>query len=408
MDNWEVAAALERMAGLLALKGETGYKARAYSQAARQIIRTPEPVGRLADQGRLEQLPGIGKALAQKIEELAATGQSTFLARLETEVSPELLALFSIPGIGYKTAATMVRELQLENMAQLEKAARAGRIKTLPGLGPAVEENVIRFLRDQLNRPEGFHRGVAVPLAGQLLQQLSGLPGVTRAEAAGEIRRGTELVTEVVVLAALGEDGDRSAFKEALWQLPGLVSVAPSKSGFSLKNVTGLPLRLVLVETGEYPAALAELTGSKAHWAALVECARDRGLLLSGRGLFEGDSRLPLRDEGQLYSTLGLTPVPPELRENTGELAAAAADLLPALVERAQIRGDLHLHTDWSDGTASISAMADAGAAAGYQYIAVTDHSPALQIAGGFPMSSWAARSKRSGDSTLAAAAAGS
>lgn len=185
MDNWQVAAALERMAGLLVLKGEKDFKVRAYSQAARRVIRTAEPLSGLIEAGRLEQLPGIGKALAQKIEELVATGRSEFLARLEADVSPALPALFAIPGVGYKTAAILVQGLQFKSMEQLAEAARSGKVAGLSGLGRSLEQNILRYFNKQRHRPESFHRGVAVPLAGQLVQFLCEFPEVIQARAAG-------------------------------------------------------------------------------------------------------------------------------------------------------------------------------------------------------------------------------
>lgn len=378
-----MAAALERMAGLLALKGEKDYKVRAYSQAARQVIRTAEPLAALIEAGKLEQLPGIGPALARKITELVKSGRSEFLARLEAEVSPSLLALFSIPGVGYKTAATLVQKLQLQHMEQLEEAARAGRVAELAGLGRSLEQNIIHFFEQRHHRAEKFHRGVAVPLADQLNSYLLEHPAVARAGAAGELRRGVELVGEVVLVVALRRQAGRSALEKDLSRQPGLLDVSPEQNGLTVRTIAGVPVRLYFTGEEEFPTALAAATGSDEHWTRLAALAREAGLALSREGLFSSRGRVPLSEETDLYAALGLPPIPPELREDGSEIRAAQEGRLPQLIEADMICGDLHLHSDWSDGVATIEAMAAAAEALGYEYAAITDHSPSLQIAGG-------------------------
>ena len=383
MQNWQVAAALERMAGLLALKGEKDFKVRAYSQAARQVIRTAEPLAALIEAGKLEQLPGIGPALARKITELVKSGRSEFLARLEAEVPSSLLALFSIPGVGYKTAATLVQKLQLQHLDQLEEAARAGRVAELAGLGPRLEQNIIHFFEQRRHRTEKFHRGVAVPLADQLTAYLLEHTAVAQAGAAGELRRGVELVSEVVLVVALRRQADRSALEKDLLRQPGLLEASPEENGLAVRTVTGVPVRFSFTGEKEFPTALAAATGSGEHWSRLVALAREAGLKLDQEGLFGRHGRVLLFEEADLYAALGLPPIPPELREDGAEIGAAQEGRLPQLIEADMIRGDLHLHSDWSDGVATIEAMAATAEALGYEYAAITDHSPSLQIAGG-------------------------
>jgi DNA polymerase (family X) len=389
LQNWEVAAALERMAGLLALKGENDFKVRAYSQAARQVIRLSEPLAVLIDEGRLDQLPGIGKALKTKIEELVATGQSIFLSRLENEVPPELLALYAIPGIGYKTAAVLVQGLHLSNMAELEQAARAGRVRKLPGLGSALEKNIIGYFQGRSREPELFHRGVAVPLAGQLQNFLEGLSPVRFYRTAGEVRRGTETVSAVLGVVVLNRNDSLEKLIRALRELPWVTSVNPAgqdegEGTLRLQTLYGLPVSIHTVLEEAFPAALMRLTGSAGHWERLAALARQGGFVLTGGGLRDaGGRQLFLRTEDDLYRALGLPSIPPELREDHGEVEAALSGRLPAVLEQDQIRGDLHLHSDWSDGTASLEEIASAASAMGYAYAAITDHSPGLRIAGG-------------------------
>jgi DNA polymerase (family 10) len=382
LDNWEVAAALERMAGLLALKGENSFKVRAYSQAARQIIRLPEPLADIIAGDRLEELPGIGSALSAKIRELAGSGKSTFLARLEEEISPELLTLFSIPGVGRKTAGKLVQQLQLENLEQLERAAQQGLLAGLPGMGPSLQQNVLDFFQRGDSEAEGFHRGIVLPLAGQLQDYLEQMPAVLRSLPAGAVRRGTETAARVIIAAVLREQPPEALVKPLL-ELPGISSIKQAGDDYHLETVVGVPVRLAFFNAVEYPVQLVRLTGSPEHWAQLQERAARRGFILENGALFKEGTRIYLRTEADLYSSLGLQFIPPELREGRGEIAAAAAGELPRLVELPHIRGDLHLHSEWSDGSAAIEEMRAAAEAKGYRYIAITDHSPSLKIAGG-------------------------
>ena len=394
LDNWEVAAALERMAGLLALKGENSFKVRAYSQAARQVVRLTEPLSELAAEGRLEEIPGIGKALSLKIKELVATGQSAFLARLEEELSPELLTLFSIPGVGFKTAGTLVQELKLENLEQLEQAARHGKVAGLPGMGKKMQEGIVDFFQRRGEEPVRFHRGVALPLALQLQLFLEQLPFVLESSPAGEVRRGTETAAGVLVVVSL-QEGSRGLLEKKLVELPGAVSLEQVEEGFHLGTVAGMPVRVAVCPAGEYSTRLALLTGAPAHWEQLQEYAAAAGFRLSGAALGKDGLRVPLRGEEELYRTLGLPPVAPELREGCGEIELAASGELPDLVELSRIRGDLHLHSQWSDGNAAIEEIHAAAGAMGYEYIAVTDHSPSLKIAGGLSLERLAGQVER-------------
>ena len=385
MENWEIAAALDRMAGLLALKGENSFKVRAYSQAARRIIRLPEPLSELIAEERLEEIPGIGQALSAKIRELVGTGRSAFLARLEEEIAPELLALLSIPGVGQRTAGKLVEQLKLESLEQLERAALRGEVAALPGMGAALQKNVLDFFQKGSGAREGFHRGVALPLAVQLHEYLKRSPAVLRSSPAGEVRRGTETVTRVV-LAALPAERSPEALGRYLLQLPGVSALRQEGHSFHLETLVGLPVQIAFFNAAEYPLRLLHLTGSAEHWEALQEYAAQRGYQLDDDALLEGGKGLDISSEEDLYRHLGLSFIPPELREGGEAIAAAAAGELPRLVELSHIHGDLHLHSDWSDGSATIEEIREAATARGYQYIAITDHSPSLKIAGGLPV----------------------
>ncbi|HHX87132.1 MAG TPA: DNA polymerase/3'-5' exonuclease PolX, partial [Firmicutes bacterium] len=392
MENWEVAAALERIAGLLSIKGENQYKSRAYSMASRQINRLACPLKQLAVEGRLQEIPGVGDALEKKIEELISTGNCRFLTELESEVPPQLLALYEIPGVGLKTAHKLYAGLELRSLRELEQAAREGRLQSIPGLGSNLRENILAFFEQRPRYAETFHRGIALPLARQWVRRLQELPGVVCCRASGALRRGTETVTEALLVAGI-EESRRSAFKEALAEVvPGELreeaAGGSSRSPFSavsFRTPSGLPVHLLQVPEECLAIALLWSTGSSYHWEQLVSAARQKGLVLSACGLQEqdGGKELPVDREEEIYRELELPFIPPELRENPQVIELGRQGKLPDLLELSQIRGDLHLHSNWSDGFSSIPELAAGAAARGYSYLAITDHSPSLQIAGG-------------------------
>ena len=383
MDNWEVAAALERIAGLLALSGENSFKVRAYSKAARQVNRLPEPLADLVAGERLEELPGIGAVLSEKIGEMVQSGRSSYLARLEEKVSPELLLLFSIPGVGPRTAGKLVEQLNLESPEQLELAASRGEVAGLPGMGEGLQQNVLDFFRERKGKEEGFHRGIALPLAQRVCAYLDELPEVLFSSPAGAVRRGTETAAEVAVAAALKEGTPESGLAKSLLEMPGVSGLKQRGRSFHLETVVGMAVQVTFFKPAEYAVGLARLTGSPEHWEQLRHRAAAKGFRLEEDALYKEKSPMALQSEGELYRALELQFVPPELREGRGEIDAAAAGKLPQLVELAHIRGDLHIHSNWSDGSAALEEIHRAATARGYRYIAITDHSPSLKIAGG-------------------------
>lgn len=392
MDNWEVAASLERIAGLLAIKGENPYKVRAYLMASRRINRLEQPLKQLSAEGRLEEIPGVGKTLAKKIKELIDTGGSRLLYALQSEVSPELLLMYEIPGVGFKTAHKLYAGLGLKNLKELEVAARDGRIRHLPGLGASLNNRVLEFFKRGLRHAENFHRGIALPLARRWVKLLQGLPGVVACHATGDLRRGRETVTAALLLVAL-ENRDPGDFKEDLLNIIPTGKLKEKKRGegngsprftvFSYHTPAGLPVHLLPVPVEQMAGALLWSTGSPAHYGQLVSRARRKGLSLTAGTLWAGRAKLPVSREEDIYDRLGLPFIPPELREGKGEIELACRGELPDLLEQGDIQGDLHLHSNWSDGSHSIPELANRAAAMGYRYLAITDHSPSLQIAGG-------------------------
>ncbi len=388
ISNPDVARVLSLVGDLLEIKGgDEAAKAAAYHRAARSVEHYPVDVATLHREGRLREIPGVGEALAKKISELIETGSLAYYDRLAAEVPPGVLEMTRIPGVGGKTAGLLHRELGLTGVDELEEAVRSGALRRLPGLGPKKEGAILRGIAAVRHRPEGLPLSVARPAALSLAGDLAGLPGVVRAEPAGEVRRWCEWVKAVEVVAAAE---DPAAVVAAVRRLPGVREVveAAGEPGGGLAvtvlQSTGPAVDVRLVPPGLFPAVLHHRTGSVGHLAALGRRAESRGLLLGPGGLgAPGEEPLSVKSEADLYRHLGLPFIPSELREGAGEIEAAGEGRLPRLVELSDIRGDLHVHSDWSDGTASLEELARAGQLLGYEYLAVTDHSRSLAMARG-------------------------
>lgn len=408
--NRLVADGFRLMADLIEILGEEAPKAAAYRRAAHSMEGLVEDVAVLHREGRLQEIPGIGPALARKIGEIIDTGTFVALERLRARVPDGVLELTKVPGIGPRTAGVLFRCRGIAGLEDLERAARAGLLRGLPGLGEkkvqAILEGLVR-LREYSRR---FLLGTVLPLAERLAADLRTLPGVVDAEPAGSVRRRRETVGNLDLVVAAH---DPAGIAAAIARLPGLtsahdytpvpgaagalgaiVSEAPEETGtvvFSLALPGGLQARVAVVAPREWASALVWWTGSIAHNRRLDDLARERGLQFTPRGFFpagvpNGQATGPVctpESESELYHFLGLDWVPPELREDTGEIEAAAGGRLPRLIELGDIRGDLHVHTRWSDGLDDIAAMAAAARERGYAYIAVSDHSRSLAVARG-------------------------
>jgi DNA polymerase (family 10) len=365
LDNRDVALLLETIAGLLELQGEgQAFRARAYRRAARSILGSTESVAALAAAGRLTALPGIGRAIAGKIEEFLETGTSRYLEELRLLVPAELLEVVSLPGVGPRTAILLHRHLGIVDREGLAAAARDRRLRTVPGIGPRREAAI----REEVTRSYARQGWVPLPAAHRLAREradwLRAQSGVTRVEVAGDVRRWRD-TCETIVLLATGPD---------LRRIEETFRSAPSG------EPAACPIELVVAPPGAFAVTLVRLIGSAAHWQRLIARASALGLRLDERGLFRDGQAAPLTDEAELYELLGLQWIPPELREDRGEIEAAAARKLPRLLELADVRGDLHAHSDWSDGLASLEDMAEAARGRGYAYLAITDHSPTLAM----------------------------
>ncbi len=379
VQNAEVAAMFDQAAELLEIEGENQFRVRAYRRAARVIEGLPQSVkSLLAAGGDLSELPGIGKDLAGKIAEIVETGHFKLLDALKKKLPGELGEIAALPGLGPKRVKLLYDKLKVKTLDDLRRAVRMGRLHKVRGFGPTIEKKLSAAL-EKPTAEKRFKLAVAEAEADALVNFLRGVGG--RVVVAGSFRRRRDTVGDLdaVVTAAHGAAvGDKLVAYENVAEV---LAHGPTRTTVVLRS--GLQVDVRAVPEASYGAALLYFTGSKAHNIALRAIAVRRGWKLNEYGLFSGRRRLAGATEEDIYKRLGLAHIPPELREDRGEVALAAAGQLPALVTAADIRGDLHVHSDWTDGTASIAAMAEAAQACGYAYIALTDHSRRIAMAHG-------------------------
>lgn len=398
MTNFELAARFHEMAALLELKGLAGFKLRAYHRAAQSVEEYPEPIEEVHRRGDLLSVRGIGESFARKIEEILQTGTCRLLEELRAELPPGILQLMRVPGVGPKSTALIWRELGISDLDGLEHAARDGSLATLRGWGEKRAASVLEGIESVRRWGDRTPIAAALPIALGLLGALRAHPGVLEAAYAGSLRRGLETVGDLDLLVSTNHPGEVLDAFAAGPAVAGVLALGDTKA--SVRVHGGLQVDVRAVSPEQYQAALLYFTGSKEHNVRLRELAKARGLRLNEYGLFRqppeeagsGSSAgptagsahpLPAGTEAQLYAALGLAYVPPELREDSGEIEAAAAGTLPRLITRGDIRGDLHAHTEWSDGRDTIAALAEAAAAHGLGYLAITDHSRSLAFARG-------------------------
>ncbi len=381
MDNREVAETLERIADILDVLGEIAYKGIAYRRAADQIAHLSEPITEIWKRGELRSIPGVGEAMEKKIAELLSTGRLEYYERLKEKVPMGVLDLLAIPDVGPKTAKLLWEQLGITSVGEAEQAAREGRIRTLPGMGVRSEQKILEGIEWLRRRSGRIPLADAWPVADEILAALAGTPGVVKASAAGSLRRRKSTVGDIDLLVAAV---DAEPVMRAFAGLPMVAEVSlsgPTKTSVILRNGLQADLRVLPVE--RYGSLLQYFTGSKEHNVHLRGLAQEMGLSLSEYGFKRGEEEILCPEEEDVYRTLGLPWIPPELREDRGEIEAAQAGRLPRLVEEADILGDLHAHTEWSDGAASLEAMAEAARRKGYRYLVISDHSQGLGIARG-------------------------
>ena len=378
----EAAGVLSEISMLLEVVGGDPFRAKAYATAARRVEASGADLTALAAQGRLTTLSGVGAGIAEVLRELVETGRSSLYDRLAADTPIGLYDLMRIKGLGPKRVRTLYKDQGIDSLDKLEEAAVAGRLAALPGFGAATEQKIIEsvaFARAARGRRR-LH--AALEVAERLLEWLDTLPGVQRAEAAGEVRRDLEVVDAVDLVAAAKEpDAVLAAFRG----LSGAASTGSAGDRAEIQFSDGLRARLVCVPPARWATALLYATGSAAHLAQLEARAETLGLRLAEDGLRRGAKRVAARDEAALYRALGMEFVEPELREGWGEVEAAAAGTLPRLVEVGDLRGTFHCHTTYSDGRASVAEMGEAARERGWRYLGIADHSQSAGYAGGLP-----------------------
>ena len=381
--NREVAAVLYEMAELLELQAENRFKIIAYSKAARAIESLQEDIVKVCQEGRLEAIPGVGKAIAAKVEEYLQTGQIQAHQELLAKTPPGLAQLLQISGLGPKTIAMLHEKLGVSSLDDLEAAAREHRIRRLPRMGPTREGNILRAIERYKKRSTRILYSAAEPAVQQIMSYLQGLEGIEHITAAGSFRRAKETVGDIDILATASRPEEIVAAFVRMPLVEEVLARGPTKASVVVRDTIQVDLRIV--EHRSFGTVLQYFTGSKEHNVRLRQIALDRGYSLSEYSLTRlSDGRELFFDrEEDVYSALGLAYIPPEMREDRGEIEAAMHGRLPELVAVGDIRGDLHVHSNWSDGRASLLDLARAARGLGYEYIAVCDHSPSVGIAGG-------------------------
>ncbi len=380
--NGEVARMLREIAMMLEMEN-VPFKPRAYEKAAYAVESLSEPIAELLEKGgerAIEELPGVGKSIAEKIVTLVRTGRLPYYEELHAKVPVDLSGLGAIEGLGPKNIKVLYEKLGVRTIEDLENAARLGKIRSLPHFGEKSEQKILRGI-EFLKRSQGrFLLGAVLPLVRDIERRLERLSGVRRVAIAGSIRRCKETVGDGDLLVVADDPEAVMDFFVSMPEVQYVHGKGHTKS--SVKLHMGMDLDLRVVPAQSWGAALSYFTGSKAHNVALRRLAMERGLKLNEYGLFRGDRAIAGQTEEEVYEALGLEFIPPELREDSGEIEAARQGKLPKLIDYGEVKGDLQVQTDWTDGAHSIEEMVEAARRLGREYIAITDHTRALAMVG--------------------------
>ncbi|MFB0519347.1 MAG: DNA polymerase/3'-5' exonuclease PolX [Acidobacteriota bacterium] len=381
MKNRELSEIFDKMADILEFKGDNPFKINAYRKAARVLKDLTEDIEKLAQEGKLKDLSGVGSGIAKKIEEYLETGRVSKYEEVKEGLTDGLIELLKIPDLGPKTLALLHKEMGIKNMAELEEALQSEQARTLPGMGAKKAENILRGIRLLKESGGRIPLGVAIPLVDEVIELMKTKGIVREIFPAGSLRRFRETIGDIDLLAT-GKDGTRII--EEFTHLPLVTEVlAAGKTKGSVITHASTQVDLRVVPGESFGAALQYFTGSKAHNVRLREIAKSQGLKINEYGVFRGEERIGGSTEEEVYRILGLPWIPPELREDRGEIDAAMKGSLPSLVELADIKGDLHVHSNWSDGNATLEELAEQAKRFGYEYLLIADHSFAVRIAGG-------------------------
>jgi DNA polymerase (family 10) len=380
--NSEIADALDQVADLLKLERANPFRIRAYRNAARVVRGLGTEIGTLIAHGDdLAEMPGIGQDLAGRIKELAGTAQLPLLQELRKHAPPVALELLRLPGLGPRRVKTLCAELHIHSLEQLHRALLDGRVRDLPGFGPTMEKKLLQVIADRPKGPGRFKLAAVESLVVPLLDYLKKAPGVDQVAVAGSYRRCQETVGDIDIVATAAKGPPVIGWFARYPEIAKVAASGDTRATVVLRSSLQVDLRVVRPES--YGAALHYFTGSKAHNIAIRRMGQERGLKINEYGVLRGRRRVAGNTEVEVYRALDLPFIPPELRENRGEIEAAAAGRLPPLVELGDLRGDLHTHSIATDGHNSIAEMAGAARAAGLEYIAVTEHWRRIAMAHG-------------------------
>jgi DNA polymerase (family 10) len=381
MKNKELADLFEKMADILEFKDENPFKINAYRKASRILGDLTQDIEEVAEKGELKKIPGVGEGMAKKIEEYLKTGKVSKFEEVRKEVPDELIAIMGIPGMGPKTLALIHKEKGIKNLSQLEKAVEDGSLVGLPGMGEKKVENIRRGIQLLKQSKGRMNLGMAFPVAKRIVETLREKTGSEKIGWAGSLRRMRENIGDIDLLAT---GADHEKIVHAFTHLPEVKEVlASGETKASVIVEGGLQVDLRVVEEGSYGAALQYFTGSKGHNIHLRGIARARGIKINEYGVFKGEKKIGGKEEKDVYKALGMVWIEPELREDRGEIEAAQEKNLPRLIEESEVKGDFHVHSNWSDGSSSIEEVARAAQKKGYQYVAICDHSKSLKITHG-------------------------
>jgi len=380
--NADITAIFNEIADLLEIQGANPFRIRAYRNAARILGDLPQEARVLVEKGdNLTRLPGIGSDLAGKISEIVTTGHCSLLDRLRRELPPAVTELLKIPGLGPKRVKALYHDLDVQTVEQLQRAAQDGRIRALHGFGEKTEQNILQAVQAHASQGRRFKLATAAQYAEALRDFLQAIPGVLQVTVAGSFRRMRETVGDLDILVTAKPDSPVMRRFTGYDEVAEVYSAGETRASVLLKCGMQVDLRVVAQES--YGAALHYFTGSKAHNIAIRRSAQQLGLKINEYGVFRGAKRIAGDSEEAVYRAVGLPYIPPELREDRGEIEAARAGRLPKLVELADLRGDLHAHSKASDGHDSLHDMALAAKEMGLEYLAITEHSRRLTVAHG-------------------------
>ena len=381
MKNKLIAEIFRSIADILEIKGENPFRIRAYERAGRNIESLADDVEVLIREDRLKDVEGIGKDLEEKIREIVSTGKLKYLEELKKDIPEGLIEMLNVPGIGPKTAKLLYEKLDIQDVVMLERMAAAGKIRGLEGMGEKTEENILAGIELFKKGRDRLDLKIATDAAYNFVNKLKELKEVKKINPAGSLRRMKESVRDIdILISSKNPQKIMDAFT-ALSDVKNIIAKGPLKSSVLTKDDIQVDVRVV--DDASYGAALMYFTGSKEHNIKLRQLAIKNGLKLNEYGIFKGEKIIAGKTEEDMYKALGISYIAPELREDRGEVEAGLNNALPDLIELKDIKGDLHMHSTWSDGGSSIEDMVIKSRELGYEYIAITDHSQGLKIAGG-------------------------